>query len=800
MTTPAGEATPSALRDRRDALLAGLSARSRPAVGLADAGPADAVAAAGEFCRRYAASVDEWLSELLERATSGDERDVALLAVGGHGRGELAPGSDLDLVLVHDRRGRITGVAEALWYPIWDEGVALDHSVRTLKELGRTMDSDFKVALGLLEARLVAGDQALSEKVSRRVIDQWSTRAPRWLPLLDEAVQERHAAQGDVAFLLEPDLKEARGGLRDRHQLAALGRVSAVLGGVLADPMVAEAGELLTAVRVALQGTTGKANNRLLLQDQDSVAGALAFGDADALMGAVSGAGRTIAWASDDGWRRVRSWLAGPRGRAASPDRPLEVGLVLRDGEVTLAGDAPVGSDVTLPMRAAAASAELDRPLARTALQRMREASPTSVGVWPPGLQRALLRVLAAGSAGVGAIEALDQHDLWVRLLPEWEPVRNRPQRNAYHRFTVDRHLLETAANASRLLRRVSRPDLLLLGALLHDIGKGRGGDHTEIGMSLVAALGPRMGLSDQDTSILVDLVRHHLLLPDVATRRDLDDPETALGVSKAVHDLLTLELLAALTEADSLATGPAAWGPWKAGLVARLVELVGRHLAGHSPPLRPPSLTEEQRTLAAAGRLEVVGAGGHVTVVAPDRDGLLATVAGVLTLSGATVLSASTRSVGAEEAGGGMAVLVFDVAPAFDVLPPWEDVRRALEEALNGRLPLDRGLAERDEHYARQRRASAAHTQGISVIFDHEASGSATVIEVRAPDQGAVLYRIARALTGCGLTITAARISTLGAEVVDAFYVRGSDGDKLAADDPGLRREIEAAVAAALR
>ncbi len=220
-------------------------------------------------------------------------------------------------------------------------------------------------------------------------------------------------------------------------------------------------------------------------------------------------------------------------------------------------------------------------------------------GIWPPETLRALLRLLGAGRPAIAAVEALDQLGIWLRYLPEWAPIRNKPQRNAYHRFTVDRHLLETAAAAAALTRTVARPDLLLLGALLHDIGKGRSSDHTDIGIDVVRELAPRLGLTAVDVATLESMVRYHLLLPEVATRRDLDDPATAAGVAAVVGDRDTLDLLAALTEADSLATGPAAWGSWKAGLVARLVDLTAAVLEGRpATDARAGAVRPEQTAL----------------------------------------------------------------------------------------------------------------------------------------------------------------------------------------------------------
>jgi [protein-PII] uridylyltransferase len=465
----------------------------------------------------------------------------------------------------------------------------------------------------------------------------------------------------------------------------------------------------------------------------------------------------------------------------------------VRDGEVALATSAEL-EDPSLALRVARASAELDVPIARATLDRLASDARVPGGAWPPEVLHSFLRLLGTGPPAVPAIEALDQMGLWVRYLPEWEAVRNRPQRNAYHRFTVDRHLVETAAGAAALQSRVSRPDLLLLGALFHDIGKGRGGDHTDIGIDIIRSLGPRLGLPSADVEVLQSMVRHHLLLPDVATRRDLDDPATASRVATSIGDLLTLELLAALTEADGLATGPAAWGGWKAGLVARLVEEARAVLEGRPKPRRPGGeVGPEQRQLLATGELQVLADGGRVTVAAPDRPGLLATVAGVLTLAGVTVRSASTLS----DESTAMALLGFEVAPAFDRFPDWNRVRSDLSAALEGRLAVEALLEEREAAYSRHRRRSSAYTPEVAVLFDNDASETFTVVEVRVPDRGPVLYQIASALTAAGVSITRALVSTLGAEAIDVFYVQTLDGKRV--DDPRQRGLMAAAVREAL-
>ncbi|HVE47098.1 MAG TPA: [protein-PII] uridylyltransferase [Acidimicrobiales bacterium] len=736
------------------------------------------------FCRAYTELADRWLTGILS-----DEPGVAVVAVGGYGRGELCPGSDLDVVLVHSGRKGIQQVAERLWYPIWDAGVGLDHSVRTVKEALAVAGADLKAALGLLDARMVAGDAELAAGLAAGARQQWRKGAKRWLPELADLVEARHAQFGEVAFLLEPELKEGRGGLRDVHALRAAALATEVLDA--GNDTLSEPHDVLLGVRVELHRATGKASDRLLLQEQDRVAAVLDYADADALMAAVSAAARTIAWCSDDGWRRVKAPVAAGRSRSVGGERPVGPGLALIDGEVALAATADPAGDPALVLRAAAAAAELGTWLARSALDRLATEGAALPDPWPEAARNALVALLGTGRAAIPVLEALDQRCLLTRILPEWEAVRSRPQRNAYHRFTVDRHLCEAAANAAALTRRVARPDLLLVGALLHDIGKGYPGDHTDVGVEMMARMGARLGFPPADVEVLVSLVRHHLLLPDIATRRDLDDPATVAAVAEAVGDRDTLELLAALTEADGLATGPSAWGPWKAGLVDDLVARTARWLEGHRTPETPALPGPEHRAAMARGLVEVVVEGNRVTVVAPDRPGLFCRVAGTLALHGLDVRTAAAAS---EES---MAVEVFEVEPAFAKAPNWTRVRADVERALMGRLSLEARLADRVRAYAGRSRPSAPGPAEPRVTFDNGASAVATVVEVRAPDSIGVLYRITRALADCDLDVRSAKVSTLGHEVVDAFYVTDAAGAKVV--DGEHLAEIEKAVLAEL-
>ena len=284
-------------------------------------------------------------------------------------------------------------------------------------------------------------------------------------------------------------------------------------------------------------------------------------------------------------------------------------------------------------------------------MSRLADSAPELRTPWPRDALKDLLVLLAAGPTTVATVEALDRTGLWGRLFPEWGAVRDLPPRDVVHIWTVDRHLVETVSRASAFTTRVSRPDLLLLGALLHDIGKGRGGDHSVIGADLATQVGTRLGLWPSDIGLLSAMVRYHLLLPDTATRRDLQDPQTITDVVDSLDgDPVLLELLHALAEADSLATGPGVWGDWKSSLIGDLVRRCRLVMAGEPLPQADP-IDPHHLSLAADVGVHVEmtpGKSAHiynVAMIAPDRRGLLSKAAGVLALNSLRVHSASVNS-----------------------------------------------------------------------------------------------------------------------------------------------------------
>ena len=690
-------------------------------------------------------------------------------------------------MLVHAGRRDIAGIADRIWYPIWDRGLHLGHSVCTVREALEVATNTLDTATALLSARRVAGDAELAGRLTDAGRELWRKQSKRFLTELGARVDLRHETAGEVAFRLEPDLKEGRGGLRDVH---ALHWAEAARRIMLEHDQVslASAYAVLLDVRVELQRLTGRATNILALQDQESVARALAANSDDDLMRRVAEAAKTIAWTSDDTWRRIRSALRGPLGRVNRRARELGNGLRILDGEVHVS-EAADPADSTMALRAAVAAAGRQGVMDRDSLEKLARSTISMPEPWPETARASFIDLLLCGAPAIPVIEALDQRGIWIRVLPEWAPVRARPQRDPYHRYTVDRHLLETVANAARLAARVDRPDLLVLAALLHDLGKGYEGDHSKVGIELARRIASRMGFSPEDSTTVGWLVEQHLLLAEVAGRRDLDDMTTIARVASVVQSPTRLALLAALTEADALATGPAAWGSSRAALVGQLVDRVAHVLSGRTPAsivvAQFPSPSQLER-LAAPGR-HVAAHDDVLTVITDDRPGVFSRIAGALALHGLDVLSAAAHS-----SDDGRALAEFRVADRVRHEVPWRRVLKDVELSLDGRLAIPARLADRARTYARIKRSIAPRT-AIKVTFDDDASADATVLDVQAPDGIGVLYRITRVLGDLDVDIRSARVQTMGNHVVDAFYVRDSRGGTIS--DPSLRAEIELAL-----
>ena len=718
-----------------------------------------------------AAALGVWLRKLFPSHLTG----VSLIAVGGLGRRDCAPYSDLDLVLLHNGTAGIDRIASALWYPIWDARLGLDHSVRTLPEALSVAHDDVKVSLGLLDARHVAGDAALSADLIAATSDQWRRTAMRLMPQLRELTTSRWTAHGELAFLLEGDLKEASGGLRDVTLLRGIGRTG------IADtmrPAVRAATLRLLDTRDALHLAVGRRVDRLVAQERKAVADLLDIEDPDTLLRRVSGDARTVAHAVDDAWRAVERLRGGRRrGPGAAIRRPVARDVVEHDGELVLARTAigPV-PDPSLSLRVAAAAATTQLPIARATCEWLASYAPPLPTPWPPAARAALVSLLGSGPGLLPAWETCDRYGLIDAWLPEWARMRSLPQHHPIHRYTLDRHLVQTAYEATAHTREVDRPDLLLIGAFLHDVGKGLPGDHSIAGAPIAADIATRIGLPPADVATIEKLVLLHLLLPDVATRRDLSDPKTISTVAAKVGDTHTLHLLHALARADSLATGPAAWSDWKGRLMAELVARVDTALdtgALPEPPAPDPELLD--------GTLPAVHLDGdRVAVAAADRRGLLAGVAACLAMHRLDVVAANTSTVD------GRAIVEFYTSPRYG--SPYDPV--ALTADLRRVAAGDVSVTQRVRARAMSARGGTASPR---VVWQRDVATDAVVLELRAADSAGLLYRVTHALDEAGAEIRAARISTLGGDVVDAFYLMGAWAS---ADE---RDRVEAAVLAAV-
>ena len=703
---------------------------------------------------------------------------VSLAAVGGYGRGELSPASDLDLLILHSGSEKPEVISEfvnAFLYPLWDQGRAIDHAVRTRSETREIANEDIRVALGLLDLRHVAGESELSNQVASDALENWRKGRDKFLPKLRKSIHERENRSGELAFLLEPDLKEARGGLRDINALRAIemsGAVSVSLA------RVAESEALLSNVRDVLHGENLKSRDLLLLTEQDRVASKMDYVNADALMLDIAKAARAVDYLMDSTWHRIDS-TQGQSWFSRRKNQNIDQGLVILNSEVAIEDGYDISSDCAIGLRAAAAAAQRGLPLSIDACVLLSQKFSALPDPWPKSVLNDLVSLIGAGSSMIRVFEALDQDGLIEKWIPEWSQVRFLPQRNVLHRHTVDRHMLETAVHAAALTRTVTRPDLLLVAALFHDIGKGfPNKDHSDYGEELIRPLAKRLGFEEKDCDTIALLVKEHLLLSAVATRRDLEDPATIEYVVEKIKEPESLQLLHALSISDGEATGKSAWSDWKAGLVSTLVSKCLAAMAGikpaSQPELVPTGSLEDDISITIlknednSDSLDNI----EIEIVAKDQTGLLSAVAGLMTISRFNVRSAKTRTINE------IAVMRWIVElDANAELPSAEKLTEQLKKALSGELDLGRKIEERIDNY---RKFPGIPTPPPVVFAANDLATNATIIEVRMHDRPGILFNVTRAISRFGVDIKSAIVSTLGAEAFDTLYVTDLEGQPL--------------------
>lgn len=757
---------------------------------------------------------------LAEIVASGRARDViAVVAIGGYGRGELSPWSDIDLLLLTPNPEADHAAVKSFLYPLWDAALRVGHAVVTPATALERAGGDLHAATALLTARLVAGRSDLFDELTDRRRG-WLRRESRVLVRrIAAGFDERRSRAMRAGWALAPDLKEDVGGLRDAH---AVQWVQIVAGHPeLQRVRLDDSTDVLLAARDALHREVQREVDRLRIDLQPKVAQRLGInGDAgaDDLMIEVHDAARTIERESArllyELGERVTT---GPR-RSGSATFPAE-GVRLSDGFVEIASHTDLSP--VLAVRAAAVVASTTRPLRPRSYELVEKCFWGTAGLeWDADLREAFFDLLDAPGVARG-LEMLDGAGAWNVLLPEWNNIRCRAQHDPYHRLTVDAHSFAAVEEARRAgdsagpgaALTADDRRVLLLAALLHDIGKGSGIDHSVAGEALARGACNRMGLPKEMVGEVCALVRWHLLLPDTATRRDLEDGAVIETVARTVQTPRRARLLYALSAADGRATGPAAWSSWKAALVAELyrklvvaletgevpvrrsiaerareVEAYEPGLAGRAeqvlaclPPsygstTSVPEMADELHLLLAAPapgqarvRLEQGLEAGQwvVTLCVSDRPGALAKTAGVLALRRLSVLSARAYSTS-----NGLALQRFIVQAAA------EDATSGLEETLEaayaGRLAVDARVRQKVRDYG----WNAGLTAEVRML--HDSSEHSTIVEVRAPDALGLLYAVTAALADLELDIHVAKIDTLSERVVDVFYVRSPDGAKL--------------------
>jgi [protein-PII] uridylyltransferase len=745
---------------------------------------------AGPARRRALADFNHaWLGEVWARATSGLRPEgIALAAVGSLGRGDAGPLSDYDLVLVHSGRAlgsdEVTALADRIWYPIWDAGVRLDHSVRTVNQCRSVAADDLTAAVGLLDLACVAGDSQIVAAARTTVAHDWRGNARKRLPQLTDALRARHHRHGDLAQATEPDLKEAHGGLRDMSVLRALTEAW------LADRPhgdVDRAYARLLDVRDAVHVVTGRPRDRLGQEDRDAVAALLGYTDPDDLLTEVSRAARTIAYALDGTTRRAvqsqraRVLRVGPRRPQMAP---LGFGLFENDGEVVLGSGRLLDDDPLLPLRTAVVASRANLPIGPTTLENLAHRCPPLPVPWPELARDLFADLLASGPGLVTVWEGLDQAGIVDQWIPAWAAVRSRPQHNPVHRHTVDRHLVETVVRGTGMVRDVSRPDLLLVAALLHDIGKLPGAhDHSATGAPIVEQMAVRMGFSSDDIATLVRLVREHLTLIELATRRDHQDPATIQAALDSVgSDRELFELLLALTEADASAAGPKAWTDWRASLLAQLAEAVRARFdtAGKVREAEPTARLNDLMPSLNRGepivRISPRGGSFRLDIFDRDRLGLFADTAGLLAAEGFVVRTAVLRTVD------GTAANEWHIESASGAAPDADRLVRGLirlAEGDKGPLqPLHRRRTAGSRPASRAVTGSPGQARALVVPG---ASADATVLEVRADDRPALLHELGLSFASAGLSVRSAHIATYAGQTLDTFYLTDPAGRQLA-------------------
>ncbi len=810
--------------------------------------------------RAHSAFMDSFISGLYSGVPDKTRRGTALVALGGYGRQEHFPFSDVDIMVLYapEAEERVSDVSEAVFYPLWDAGLDVGHGVRTIDNCLEDALKDFFLQVALLDARFIEGDRALfSRLVDTYYRDFVEGRRREFSQMMMDHREERHRRFGDHAYLLEPNIKESRGGFRDIQ--AALWTSKVLFGIEGMDGLVdsglmsqqegaslKDAHDKLIRIRNRLHYVSGRKNDRLYFEYQEEIARAFRHYDSSSMlgverfMGEVYACMETVGVVTDLFFEHVQDTF--DRGSMA-PGVELEPGIELVSGKIHIADQSVLQEKPTLIMKvfelAAANNASFHYRAKRVisscisiaAEDRFRKSRRVA---------NSFLQVLEQGDNPGELLRCMLETGLLKAYLPEFEHISALAQHDVYHVNTVDRHVIQTVVEMRRLLKQEkelatgANVPILLLAALLHDIGKGFGGGHAVKGAGIAEKIGTRIGLSVSDVATLSFLVRNHLFLINIALRRDLEDESLILKCARRIKDPAYLRMLVLLTMADSLATGPNVWNEWKAALLLELYHKIA-HLLEQSELIDPGRAQAVEWMQARIA--EKLGEGGKKTVadlpedyllsftpdavvrhmelrralprydhrvmllpedrgsywsmliVAKDRTGLLARIFGILALHNMHVMNAQIFTLP-----DGVAIDTIDVragqGQAFSGLD-WDEIQRKLGLALGHRLSLTHRLAEKFRTgFSRPIKTSA---KPIKIVIDNESSDFFSIIEVFAEDNPGLLYSVTSTLADLGINIYKAKIATSADQAVDVFYVLDRYGNKLI--DSEYRNEIRDAL-----
>jgi [protein-PII] uridylyltransferase len=811
------------------------------------------------------------------------DKPWALVATGGYGRGVLAPYSDIDLLFLTDAgmssRGKQS--VEFMLYLLWDLGLKVGHATRSRADCLVDAKADATVLTALLDARHVAGEEPVFrrfEAAFRKARAEWGLRP--FLAAKRAERHQRHARYGESPFMVEPHVKEGRGGLRDLQTLYWLARYAFNVqrmpelvgahtpGGGLLLPeearAIRRAWDFFWTVRFHLHIVTGRAEERLTF-DLQPVVGARMGYTRHGLQDGVERFMKHFFLTVRDVARFTRILepaieraSLGPPAVVPASDKALtEAGFALADGKIIAAPGHDFTLDPVLMLRIfrMARDRGLDiHPLAFRAI--VRHARHVGRLRGEKDASAEFLDILTGRDPGTW-MRMLNEAGLISRLLPDWQRIVGLMQFDTYHVFTVDEHTIETigvlaalergelhevAPVASELIGQLQSRRALYVAMLLHDIAKGRGGDHSEMGAQLAQTVCPLLGLTPEETETVSWLVLHHLLISQTAFKRDIEDPKTILDIAEVVQSPERLRLLLVLTVADMRAVGPKVWNGWKATLLRELYWRVAEVLAGGlSVPERDVRVArakeaaallladrpkpevdafldlgypgywlsfdpetharhaamiqearEEKAPLTVRTRVLESRAVTEVTVYCTDHPGLFSKIAGALAVAGATIVDARIHTMT-----DGMALDTFWVQDAqggaFEAPHRLARLSVLVEQSLSGRLKLRDEIRKLKREPARLR----AVTVPPRVVIDNHASNTHTVIEVNGRDRPGLLHDVTAAISEQGLQIASAHITTYGVRAVDVFYVKDVFGLKVENERKlvTLRRALDAAL-----